>query len=54
MLGVSAPEALLISLLALLVFGPARLAEAARGAGSLLGKARKDLNEAVAELASEE
>jgi Sec-independent protein translocase protein TatA len=52
--GVGAPEALFISLVALLVFGPRGLAEVARGWGSLLGKARRRLDEAMAELTSED
>ncbi len=54
MFGVGAPEALFISLVALLVFGPRRLAEVARGSGSLLGKVRRRLDEAMAELTSED
>ena len=54
MFGVGAPEALFISLVALLVFGPRGLAEVARGWGSLLGKARRRLDEAMAELTSED
>lgn len=54
MFGVGAPEALFISLVALLIFGPRRLAEVARGWGSLLGKARRSLDEAMAELTSED
>jgi Sec-independent protein translocase protein TatA len=52
--GVGAPEALFISLVALLVFGPRGLAEVARGWGSLLGKARRRLDETMAELTSED
>jgi Sec-independent protein translocase protein TatA len=52
--GVGAPEALFISLVALLIFGPRRLAEVARGWGSLLGKVRRSLDEAMAELTSED
>jgi Sec-independent protein translocase protein TatA len=52
--GVGAPEALFVSLVALLVFGPRRLAEVAWGWGSLLGKARRRLDEAMAELTSED
>ena len=54
MFGVGAPEALFISLVALLVFGSRRLAEVAREWGSLLGKARRRLDEAMAELTSED
>ena len=54
MFGVGAPEALFISLVALLIFGPRRLAEVARGWGSLLGKVRRSLDEAMAELTSED
>ena len=52
MFGVDAAEALFISLVALLVFGPGRLAEAARETGAMLGKARRKLDEARAELAA--
>ena len=54
MFGVGAPEALFIGLVALLIFGPRRLAEVARGWGSLLGKVRRRLDEAMAELTSED
>ena len=54
MFGVGAPEALFISLVALLIFGPRRLAEVARVWGSLLGKVRRSLDEAMAELTSED
>ena len=54
MFGISAPEALFVALVALLVFGPARLAESAREWGEVIGKARGSLSEAVAELTSED
>lgn len=52
MFGVVAPEALLIGLVALLVFGPARLTGAAREWGSVVGRARRKLDEVRTELAS--
>lgn len=52
MFGVGAPEALLIGLVALLVFGPARLTGAAREWGAAVGRARGKLDEARTELAS--
>jgi sec-independent protein translocase protein TatB len=52
--GVSALEALFVALVALLVFGPARLAGAAREWGTTLGKVRRSLSEAAAELVSED
>jgi Sec-independent protein translocase protein TatA len=50
--GVGAPEALLIGLVALLVFGPARLTEAAREWGAVVGRARRKLDGVRTELAS--
>lgn len=52
MFGVTTPEVLLIVLVALLVFGPARLTRAAREWGAVLGEARRKLYEAKTELAS--
>ncbi len=52
MLGLGAQEILLISILALLVFGPRKLAETARELGTALGEARARLDEARTELAS--
>lgn len=52
MLSVGTPEALFIGLVALLVFGPVRLTEAAREWGAMLGRARRKLDEAKTELAS--
>jgi sec-independent protein translocase protein TatB len=50
--GVGAPEALLIGLVALLVFGPARLTGVAREWGAVVGRARRELDEVRTELAS--
>jgi Sec-independent protein translocase protein TatA len=52
--GVSAPEALLTSLVALLDFGSRRLSEAAQEWESLLGNVRRGLDETVAKLTSED
>ena len=52
MFGVGAPEALLIGLVALLVFGPERLTGAAREWGAVVGRARRKLDEVGTELAS--
>ena len=52
MFGVSAPQALLIGFVALLVFGPERLTGAAREWGAVVGRARRKLDEVGAELAS--
>ena len=52
MFGLGAQEIFFISLLALLVFGPGRLMEAARELGVFLGRARARLTELGAELAS--
>ncbi len=52
MFGVGAPEALFISLVALLVFGPVRLAEAARECGAMLGRTRRKLDQVKKKLAS--
>lgn len=54
MLGIGGPEILFVGLIALVVFGPGRLAETARWWGSTLGKARRWLEEAGEELASAE
>ena len=52
MFGVAAPEALFIVLVALLAFGLGRLAQAAREWGVVLGRARRKLDDAKAELTS--
>ena len=52
MFGVGAPEALLIGLVALLVFGPERLTGAAREWGAIVGRARRELDRVRTELAS--
>jgi len=52
--GIGVPEVLVIALVALLVYGPARLAVAAREWGAALGKIRRSLDDAVADLTSED
>lgn len=47
-----ATETLFVGLIALLVFGPSSLAQAARNTGVMLGKAQRKLDEARAELIS--
>lgn len=52
MLGVCAPKILLISLVALVVFEPGKLAGSVRELGAVLGEAWMWLNETSEELAS--